>query len=95
MPGADGDALRAQGRSRGWDVPEMARRLRRAAGDDPLPEHSDLVRMIRRWERGTYRLSERYELLYAAALGVPPTICAGQATPVGNPSGPRVRTRPA
>ena len=28
--------------------------------------------MIRRWERGTYRLCERYELLYAAALGVPP-----------------------
>ncbi len=72
MPGADGDALRAQRRSRGWDVPEMARRLRRAAGDDPLPEHGDLVRMIRRWERGTYRLSERYELLYAAALGVRP-----------------------
>ena len=72
MPGADGEALRAQRRSRGWDVPEMARRLRRAAGDDPLPEHGDLVRMIRRWERGTYRLSERYELLYAAALGVRP-----------------------
>lgn len=72
MPGADGEVLRAQRRSRGWDVPEMARRLRRAAGDDPLPEHGDLVRMIRRWERGTYRLSERYELLYAAALGVRP-----------------------
>jgi len=72
MPGADGDALRSQRRSHGWDVPEMARRLRRAAGDDPLPEHGDLVRMIRRWERGTYRLSERYELLYAAALGVRP-----------------------
>jgi transcriptional regulator with XRE-family HTH domain len=72
MPGADGEALRAQRRSRGWDVPEMARRLRRAAGDDPLPEHGDLVRMIRRWERSTYRLSERYELLYAAALGVRP-----------------------
>jgi len=72
MPGADGDALRSQRRSHGWDVPEMARRLRRAAGNDALPEHGDLVRMIRRWERGTYRLSERYELLYAAALGVRP-----------------------
>jgi transcriptional regulator with XRE-family HTH domain len=72
MSGADGDALRAQRRARGWDVPEMARRLRRAAGDDPLPEHGDLVRMVRRWERGTYRPSERYELLYAAALGVRP-----------------------
>ena len=50
----------------------MARRLRRAAGDDPLPDHDNLVRMVRRWERGTYRTSERYELLYATALGIRP-----------------------
>lgn len=51
----------------------MARRLQRAAGDgDPLPGRDSLVRMIRRWERGTYPLSERYELLYAAAFGVRP-----------------------
>lgn len=72
MPGADGEALRSWRRSRGWDVPEMARRLRRAAGDDPLPDHDNLVRMVRRWERGTYRTSERYELLYATALGIRP-----------------------
>jgi transcriptional regulator with XRE-family HTH domain len=72
MPGADGGTLREWRRSRGWDVPEMARRLRRAAGDNALPEHDALVRMIRRWERGTYAPSERYELLYAAAFGVPP-----------------------
>ena len=50
----------------------MVRRLRRAAGDDPLPDHDNLVRMVRRWERGTYRTSERYELLYATALGIRP-----------------------
>jgi hypothetical protein len=43
-----------------------------AAGDAPLPSHDSVVRMIRRWERGTYEVSERYELLYAAAVGVDP-----------------------
>ena len=41
MPGADGDALRELRRSHSWDAPEMARRLRIAAGDDPLPDHGD------------------------------------------------------
>jgi hypothetical protein len=50
----------------------MARRLRMAAGDAPLPSHDSVIRMIRRWERGTYAVSERYELLYAAAAGVDP-----------------------
>jgi transcriptional regulator with XRE-family HTH domain len=62
--------LRQWRRSYGWDVPEMARRLRMAAGDGALPGHDTIVRMIRRWERGTYQASERYELLYAAAFGV-------------------------
>jgi hypothetical protein len=31
MPGIDGAALREWRRSRGWDVPEVARQLRRAA----------------------------------------------------------------
>lgn len=78
MPDVDGETLRAWRRSRGWDVPEMARRMRRAAGDDPVPVHDALVRMIRRWERLGLK-TERYELLYAAALsagtdaGVPST----------------------
>ena len=46
---------------------EMARRMRRAAGDDPVPVHDALVRMIRRWERLGLK-TERYELLYTAAL---------------------------
>jgi len=70
MP-VDGGVLRAWRRDLGWDVPEMARRLRRAAKDDPVPVHDALVRMIRRWEREGLR-TERYELLYAAALGIRP-----------------------
>ncbi len=49
----------------------MARRLRQTAGDDQMPVHDALVRMVRRWEREGLR-TERYELLYAAALGVEP-----------------------
>jgi hypothetical protein len=76
MTGIDGEMLRQWRRSRGWDVPALARAMRRApgAGDDPLPVHDALVRMIRRWEReglNTGR-SERYELLYSAVLGVRP-----------------------
>ena len=72
MTGIDGGTLREWRRSRGWDVPETARRLRRAAGEDALPVHDALVRMIRRWERDGLR-TERYELLYLAlGFGKPP-----------------------
>ena len=47
----NGGELREWRRSRGWDVPELARRLRRAA-DEPVAAHDGLVRMIRAWERG-------------------------------------------
>ncbi len=50
----------------------MAHRLRLAAGKDPMPVHDALVRMIRRWESGRGGMTERYELLYAAALGIEP-----------------------
>jgi hypothetical protein len=63
MPEISGETLRAWRRSRGWDVPETARQLRRAAENDPLPVHDALVRMIYRWERLGLR-TERYELLY-------------------------------
>jgi tetratricopeptide (TPR) repeat protein len=72
MSRISGEMLRAWRRSLGWDVPRLARQLREAVGNDPLPVHDALVRMIYRWERGAHSLSERYELLYAAALGVEP-----------------------
>jgi tetratricopeptide (TPR) repeat protein len=50
-------------------VPEMARRLRAAAGGGALPEPGSLKRMIHRWEDEGLR-TERYELLYARALGI-------------------------
>jgi hypothetical protein len=63
MTETSGSALRDWRRSRGWDVPELARQLRRAA-DEPIAAHDGLVRMIRAWERGDHYPSERYELLY-------------------------------
>jgi len=70
---AIGSWLRAERQARQWDVPEMARQVRKAARDDPhLPELRDLRRMIRSWEAGEHALSERYRLLYATAFGIGP-----------------------
>ena len=52
-------------------MPELARQLRRAASD-PVAAHDALVRMIRAWERGDHRPSERYELLYRKLGLIPP-----------------------
>ena len=66
MPGLDGEMLRAWRRSRGWDVPELARQFRRAARESgvSVAVPAGLIRMIYAWERGDHDLSERYELLY-------------------------------
>ena len=74
MPHTDGPVLRAWRRARGWDVPEMARKLRGAARElrQPAAEQGGLVRMVYSWERGDHDVSERYALLYAKALGVSP-----------------------
>lgn len=70
---AIGSWLRAERRARQWDVPEMARQVRKAARDDPhLPVLRDLRRMIRGWEAAEHALSERYQLLYATAFGIRP-----------------------
>jgi transcriptional regulator with XRE-family HTH domain len=61
-----GETLRRWRESRGWDVPRMARELRKAAkesGED-VAAHHGLVKMIPQWERGKRRPSERYRLLY-------------------------------
>jgi len=65
MPRVDGATLRAWRRFRGWDVPEMARRLRRAA-HGRVAAHDGLIRMIYAWERGDHQLSERYQAADAA-----------------------------
>ena len=65
MPTIDGETLRAWRRSRGWDVPEMARRMRACRHGQPVPVHDALVRMVWRWERLGLK-TERYELLYRA-----------------------------
>ncbi len=62
--------LREWRRSRGWDVPELARQLRHAARGQ-VAAHDGLVRMIYAWERGDHEVSERYELLLRS-LGFDP-----------------------
>jgi transcriptional regulator with XRE-family HTH domain len=77
----DGAVLREWRRSRGWDVPEMAGRLRKAAVSGHVPTHDSLITMVRRWER-TGLSTERYELLYAKALGISPDdLAAAPARP--------------
>ena len=69
------ETLRVWRESRGWDVPRMARELRKAARDsgEDVAAHHGLVRMIPQWERGNRAPRERYRLLYlkvfADALG--------------------------
>ena len=77
MARVTGAQLRAWRQRAGWDVPETARQLRRAAGDDHLPDHDTLVRAIRRRERDNSSVTERYILLYARALDITPgQLCA-------------------
>jgi transcriptional regulator with XRE-family HTH domain len=66
--------LRQQRQARGWPVPEMGRRLRVAAkdcGDTAVPGGEAMSRNIRRWEAGKGGVSERYEMHYCKALGLP------------------------
>ena len=66
MTDVTGEALRGWRESRGWDVPRMAREIRKAAresGED-VAAHHGLVKMISQWERGNRAPRERYRLLY-------------------------------
>jgi hypothetical protein len=60
------ETLRVWRQSRGWDVPRMARELRKAARDsgEDVAAHHGLVKMIPQWERGNRAPRERYRLLY-------------------------------
>jgi transcriptional regulator with XRE-family HTH domain len=62
-----GEALRLWRESKGWDVPRMARELRKVAKDsgEDVAAHHGLVKMIPQWERGNRAPRERYRLLYA------------------------------
>jgi len=61
-----GEELRRWRESKGWDVPRMARELRKAARDtgEDVAAHHGLVKMIPQWERGGRAPRERYRLLY-------------------------------
>lgn len=72
MAYVDGLWLRSHRRAQGWDVPQLARRLTAAAGEDrgALPDHETLTGYIRRWEASRAGISERYELLLAKAFSL-------------------------
>ena len=60
------ETLRLWRQAQGWDVPRMARELRKAARDsgEDVAAHHGLVKMIPQWERGNRAPRERYRLLY-------------------------------
>lgn len=64
-----GARVRIERRARGWDKPEMARRLA-AAMTGSRPSRTTLISYIKRWEAGKTGISERYRLVYATAFGL-------------------------
>ena len=71
MTDVTSETLRLWRQSQGWDVPRMARELRKAARDtgEDVAAHHGLVKMIPQWERGTRAPRERYRLLYLKVFG--------------------------
>ena len=66
MTDVTSQTLRQWREAQGWDVPRMARELRKAARDtgEDVAAHHGLVKMIPQWERGNRAPRERYRLLY-------------------------------
>ena len=66
MADVTSETLRLWRESKGWDVPRMARELRKVARDsgEDVAAHHGLVKMIPQWERGDRVPRERYRLLY-------------------------------
>ena len=66
MTDVTSESLRRWREAKGWDVPRMARELRKAARDtgEDVAAHHGLVKMIPQWERGGRAPRERYRLLY-------------------------------
>ena len=66
MSDVTSETLRLWRESKGWDVPRMARELRKVARDsgEDVAAHHGLVKMIPQWERGGRAPRERYRLLY-------------------------------
>ncbi len=66
MTDVTSETLRPWRQSKGWDVPRMARELRKAARDsgEDVAAHHGLVKMIPQWERGDRAPRERYRLLH-------------------------------
>ena len=66
MTDVTSETLRLWRQSKGWDVPPMARKLRKAARDsgEDVAAHHGLVKTIPQWGRGDRAPRERYRLLY-------------------------------
>ena len=84
MTDVTSQTLRLLRESKGWDVPRMARELRKAARDtgEDVAAHHGLVKMIPQWERGNRAPRERYRLLYLKVFediagGLSPAMAVG------------------
>lgn len=91
---AHGHWLRQQRQAHGWNVAQMARKLRAAATavGDTLPDKDCLVVMIYRWESDRSGISERYRLHYCRAFQIP---VESFGTPAAPGSVPASRTGPS
>ena len=84
MTDVTSETLRQWCESQGWDVPRMARELRKVARDtgEQVAAHHGLVKMIPQWERGNRAPRERYRLLYLKVFtdiagGMAPGLASG------------------